>query len=105
VISQPTGFRSTLRDWAAETTGHANHVVEQALAHTIGRAVEAAYRRGDLFAKRVTPMADWARYLEQPPATVVHLPHRASRGRIDGPTAPPQSGRTSSKTRRASGAA
>src|SRR5262249_5236594 len=36
------GFRSTFRDWAAEATAHPNHVVEQALAHTIGSAVEAA---------------------------------------------------------------
>jgi hypothetical protein len=35
------------RDWATEATAHPNHVVEQALAHTIGNAVEAAYRRGD----------------------------------------------------------
>jgi len=41
------GFRSTFRDWAAEATAYRNHVVEQALAHTIGNAVEAAYRRGD----------------------------------------------------------
>ena len=33
------GFRSTFRDWAAEATHHPNHVVEQALAHTIGSAV------------------------------------------------------------------
>jgi integrase len=44
------GFRSTFRDWAAEATGYPNHVVEQALAHAIGSDVEAAYRRGDLFA-------------------------------------------------------
>ena len=47
------GFRSSFRDWAAERTGHANFVVEMALAHTIGNAVEAAYRRGDLLTKRV----------------------------------------------------
>jgi integrase len=98
------GFRSTFRDWAAEATGHANHVVEQALAHTIGSAVEAAYRRGDLFTKRVVLMNDWASYLEQPAAKVVQLPHRASRGRVDGPTAPRPSGR-SSKPRQVSGAA
>jgi integrase len=67
------GFRSTFRDWAAEATGHPNHVVEQALAHTIGNAVEAAYRRGDLFAKRVALMDDWAAYLAQPAAQVVPL--------------------------------
>jgi len=65
------GFRSTFRDWAAESTHHANHVVEQALAHTIGSAVEAAYRRGDLLAKRRALMDDWAAYLAKPPAQVV----------------------------------
>jgi integrase len=67
------GFRSTFRDWAAEATDCPNHVVEQALAHTIGSAVEAAYRRGDLFAKRVALMNDWAGYLDRPAAKVVPL--------------------------------
>ena len=56
------GFRSTFRDWAAEATDAANHVVEQALAHVIGNSVEAAYRRGDLFEKRRALMADWASF-------------------------------------------
>src|SRR5262249_5509758 len=56
------GFRSTFRDWAAETTSCSNHVVEMALAHVIGDKVEAAYRRGDLLDKRRRLMADWARY-------------------------------------------
>jgi integrase len=60
------GFRSTFRDWAAETTAYPNHVVEQALAHSIGNAVEAAYRRGDLFEKRRKLMSDWARFCETP---------------------------------------
>ena len=58
------GFRSAFRDWAAERTDFPNHVVEQALAHTIGDKVEAAYRRGDLFAKRAQLMAAWAKYCE-----------------------------------------
>jgi len=65
------GFRSTFRDWAAETTGHPNHVVEQALAHTIPSAVEAASRRGDLFEKRKRLMNGWAAYLSKPPAEVI----------------------------------
>jgi integrase len=56
------GFRSTFRDWAAETTGYDNHVLEQALAHTVGNAVERAYRRGDLFEKRRRLMQDWSDY-------------------------------------------
>lgn len=56
------GFRSTFRDWAAETTAYPDAVVEMALAHAIGNAVEAAYRRGDLFEKRKRLMADWAAY-------------------------------------------
>jgi integrase len=62
------GFRSTFRDWAAETTAYPNHVVEMALAHAIGSGVEAAYRRGDLFDKRRRLMDDWARYCSRPTA-------------------------------------
>ena len=56
------GFRSTFRDWAAETTAYPDAVVEMALAHAIGNAVEAAYRRGNLFEKRTALMRDWATY-------------------------------------------
>lgn len=58
----PHGMRSTFRDWAAERTNYPREVAEMALAHTIGNAVEAAYRRGDLFEKRVQMMADWAAF-------------------------------------------
>jgi integrase len=54
------GFRSTFRDWAAEHTGHGSDIVEMALAHTISSKTEAAYRRGDLLAKRRSLMEDWA---------------------------------------------
>jgi integrase len=56
------GFRSTFRDWAAESTGHPSEVVEMALAHAVGDKVEAAYRRGDLFEKRRKLMNDWGAY-------------------------------------------
>jgi integrase len=65
------GFRSTFRDWAAESTHHPNHVVEQALAHAIGSAVEAACRRGDLITKRRALMDEWAAYLARSPANVL----------------------------------
>jgi integrase len=60
------GFRSTFRDWAAEATSFPNHVMEMALAHTVGNKVEAAYRRGDLFEKRRKLMAEWGRYCATP---------------------------------------
>ena len=56
------GFRSSFRDWTAERTSYPREVCEQALAHTIGDKVEAAYRRGDLFEKRRRLMSEWARF-------------------------------------------
>jgi len=54
------GFRSTFRDWAAETTNFPRDVAEAALAHVLGDKTEAAYRRGDLFEKRRKLMQAWA---------------------------------------------
>lgn len=60
------GFRSTFRDWAAETTPYPRDVCEMALAHTIGNKVEAAYRRGDLFEKRCGLMQEWGNFCNHP---------------------------------------
>lgn len=57
------GFRSSFRDWVSEQTNHPSEVAEMALSHAVGDKVEAAYRRGDLFKKRVSLMADWASFL------------------------------------------
>ena len=56
------GFRSTFRDWAGESTAHPREVIEAALAHRLKDKAEAAYARGDLFAKRRRLMEDWASY-------------------------------------------
>ncbi len=67
------GFRSTFRDWAAESTHFANEVCEAALAHVIANKAEAAYRRGDLFEKRRQLMEAWAAYCASPGADkIVH---------------------------------
>lgn len=58
------GFRSTFRDWASETRTYPNDVVEMALAHTNPNRIEAAYKRGDLFDKRIKIMDDWADYCD-----------------------------------------
>ena len=56
------GFRSTFRDWAAESTSYPREVCEQALAHNRQDKVEAAYFRTDLFDKRRAMMEEWATY-------------------------------------------
>lgn len=57
------GFRSTFRDWISESTAHSTEVAEMALSHAVGDKVEAAYRRGDLFEKRVALMSEWGSFL------------------------------------------
>lgn len=67
VDAVPHGFRSTFRDWVAERTAYPNEVAEMALAHAVGNKVEAAYRRGDLFEKRLAMMNDWADFCLREP--------------------------------------
>ena len=55
------GFRSSFRDWCAET-GKPREVAEAALAHTVG-GVEGAYFRSDLYARRRVLMDQWAAFL------------------------------------------
>jgi integrase len=78
----PHGFRSTFRDWCAECTDVAPEVAEMALAHQVGDAVEAAYRRGDLLEKRRTLMQLWATFLTtgtSAPAVMQPEPRRVRR--------------------------
>ena len=77
------GFRSTFRDWAAETTSFPNHVVEMALAHSVSDAVEAAYRRGNLLEKRRKLMEAWAAFCARTPnsAKVLVLERKAGSAR------------------------
>jgi len=59
------GFRSTFRDWVAERTNYPNEAAEMALAHSVGNKVEAAYRRGDLYEKRILMMEAWAQFVSK----------------------------------------
>ncbi|MEB0010643.1 integrase arm-type DNA-binding domain-containing protein [Glaciimonas sp. Gout2] len=71
------GFRSTFRDWCAESVANAfpREICEHALAHSLPDKVEAAYRRGDLLEKRVLLMQAWADYCGNIPtaATVTQI--------------------------------
>lgn len=57
------GFRTSFRTWGQEMTNFPREVAEAALAHKVGNAVEQAYARSDVFAKRREMMEAWARYL------------------------------------------
>ena len=74
------GFRSTFRDWCAESTNYSAEVAEMALAHTLRDKTEAAYRRGDLFEKRARLMADWASYCSKPAELAAVVAIRQGKG-------------------------
>jgi integrase len=67
------GFRSTLRDWAAETTAYSREIAEMALAHAVGSTTQRAYQRGDLFDKRRQLADAWARFCAQAPAVSAEI--------------------------------
>ena len=64
IAAVPHGFRSSFRDWAAETTNHPREVIEAALGHVVTNRTEAAYARSDLFERRRRLMNEWAAYLD-----------------------------------------
>ena len=65
------GFRSSFRDWCADT-GKPREIAEAALAHSVG-GVEGSYFRSDLFERRRQLMDGWARYLTGGSAKVVRF--------------------------------
>ena len=67
------GFRSSFRDWCADT-GRPREIAEAALAHVVP-GVEGAYFRSDLFERRRLLMEQWADYLGGVVADVVRLHH------------------------------
>jgi integrase len=62
VDATPHGMRSAFRDWSGDVTSFERDVIEMALGHKVGSAVEQAYRRGSALEKRAKLMAAWARY-------------------------------------------
>ena len=57
------GFRSTFRDWCGET-GEPREIAELCLGHSFGNAVEQAYARSDLLARRRQLMERWSEYVD-----------------------------------------
>lgn len=62
------GFRSSFRDWAAESMTMPGEVAEAALAHVVSNKVEAAYRRTKFLLQRRTLMAAWDEFVRAPSA-------------------------------------
>jgi integrase len=58
----PHGFRASFSSWVDDTRPHEREAAERALAHEVGNKVSAAYRRSDLFDRRIRLMADWAEH-------------------------------------------
>ena len=67
------GFRSSFRTWASERTSADHAVMELCLAHAVGSAVEQAYARSDLLAKRRILMEQWGSFVTNTKGKVVQL--------------------------------
>ena len=74
----PHGLRATFRTWG-EDAGFARELLEEALGHQVGSAVERAYRRTDSFDRRRTVMQAWADYCHGRPVILpVALPAKTA---------------------------
>jgi integrase len=62
------GLRSSFRDWSGEATAFPREICEAALAHSVGNAVEQAYRRGDALERRRKLMQAWDAFCSKPTA-------------------------------------
>jgi integrase len=63
MAARPHGFRSSLRDWIAETTDTPYDVAETTLGHVVGDKVERAYRRTDFLEQRRKLLERWASHV------------------------------------------
>lgn len=60
----PHGFRATFRTWVDDTLPTEAEAAERALAHEEPNKVAGAYRRSDLFDRRIPLMEAWAQHCE-----------------------------------------
>ena len=79
----PHGFRATFSTWVDDTCPEEREATEKALAHEVANRVSGAYRRSDLFDRRVRLMRSWAAHCTAGPATEEAaskaVPRRAAR--------------------------
>lgn len=63
MIERPHGFRSSFRDWVAETQSVPFEVAETALGHIVGGSVERSYKRTDFLEQRRALMEKWGAHV------------------------------------------
>jgi integrase len=61
--ARPHGFRSSIRDWMAETTEASYEVAETVLGHVVGGSTERAYRRTDYLEQKRALLETWSCHL------------------------------------------
>lgn len=72
------GFRSSFREWGAETTAFPSAALELALAHVNKDKVEEAYQRSDLFGRRIELMETWGRFCNNESGNVIQMVREAA---------------------------
>jgi len=80
----PHGMRATFSTWVDDTRPAEREAAEKALAHEVANKVSSAYRRSDLFERRVSLMAAWAEHVTsalRTEAREVVTPHSRFLGR------------------------
>lgn len=60
IAYRPHGFRSSLRDWIAETTSTPFEIAEFTLSHSVGNSVTKAYMRTDFLEQRRVLLEQWS---------------------------------------------
>lgn len=73
IVARPHGFRTSLRVWLAEATDAPHEVAETMLAHSVGSAVERAYRRTDYLEQRRVLLLRWSQYVTGQSGQIVQL--------------------------------
>jgi len=67
------GMRAVFKSWAADMTDFQRDTVEAALTHVIPNRLERAYRRSDIYFKRVRLMEEWAVFVEGKASNVLRM--------------------------------
>ena len=74
----PHGFRATFKTWCEEIATFPHSVVEEAMGHAVGNAVERAYKRTDLLEQRRKLMNAWAVHCAPKDGNIIAFPTKSA---------------------------